>query len=100
MSGEERRAHERESVTIEARLRLACGKELPARIENIGEFGAYVSTAELDGSIEVGDIVQLFHDSADGAESGEAERSGEVLRHDQEFTGGEIRRAVAIRFET
>ena len=96
MSGEERRAHERESVTIEARLRLASGKELPARIENIGEFGAYVSTAELDGSIEVGDIVQLLHDSADG----EVERSGEVLRHDQEFTGGEIRRAVAIRFAT
>ena len=51
-------------------MRLASGKELPARIENIGEFGAYVSTAELDGSIDVGDIVQLIHGSASGPESG------------------------------
>ena len=94
MSGDERRAHERVSVTIEARLRLASGKELTGRIENIGDLGAYVSTADLDGSIEVGDSVTVIFDK-DGET---VERTGEVLRHDQEFTGGEIRRAVAVRF--
>ena len=96
MSDEDRRAHVRISVIIEAKLHLASGGELPARIENIGEFGAYVSTDKLDGLIEVGDKVTLSYE-----QNGKRfDRPGEVLRHDQEFTGGEIRRAVAIRFGT
>ncbi|MHC4953975.1 MAG: PilZ domain-containing protein [Planctomycetota bacterium] len=94
MSSEERRAHERTAADLTAEVRLGSGTVLAARIENMGELGVYISTADLDGVIEVGDQVTIAFER-DGQS---VERTGEVLRHDQEFTGGEIRRAFAVRF--
>lgn len=95
MTGDERRAFERHAVQATARVTLPSGTELECRVENLGELGVYLSTSELDGVIEVGDQVRVVV----SRDSGTVERSGEVLRHDQEFAGGEIRRAFAVRFD-
>jgi len=95
MSGDERRAFQRFDAGIPARVVLRSGTGIECRIENVGELGAYVSTADLDGVIEVGDRVAVSFVRA----GTDIEREGEVLRHDQEFTGGEIRRSFAIRFD-
>ena len=95
MTGDERRAFERIDARLPARVTLGSGKEFDARIENVGELGLYLSTGELDGTIEVGVKVTVAFDHA----GKRIERTGEVLRHEQEFTGGEIRRALAIRFD-
>ena len=95
MSGDERRAFERFDTSLPARVTLPSGAEIECRVENIGELGVYLSTAELDGAIEDGDRLTVFVER-DGKT---IERTGEVLRHDQEFTGGEIRRSFAVRFD-
>ena len=95
MSGDERRAYERFDAALPARATLPSGAEVECRVENIGELGVYLSTADLDGVIEVGDTVRVSV-VRDGVT---IERDGQVLRHDQEFTSGEIRRSFAIRFD-
>jgi len=95
MTGDDRRAFERIDARLPARVILSSGKELEGRVENVGELGVYLSTTELDGVIEVGDKVTVSYDHA----GNRVERTGEVLRHDQEFSGGEIRRAIAVRFD-
>jgi hypothetical protein len=94
MSGDDRRAFERFDAQHPARATLPSGAELECRVENIGELGVYLSTADLDGVIEVGDVVTVALER-NGVT---LERKGEVLRHDQEFTSGEIRRSFAVRF--
>ena len=95
MSGDERRAVERLDTQLPARATLPSGAEIECRVENIGELGVYLSTADLDGVIEVGDTVTV-NIVRDGTK---IDRSGQVLRHDQEFTSGEIRRSFAVRFD-
>ena len=95
MSGAERRAFERFETQLPARVTLPSGTELECQVENIGELGVYLSTADLDGVIEVGDTVTVRITR----EGSKIERGGQVLRHDQEFTSGEIRRAFAVRFD-
>ena len=81
MADEERRANERVAADITAQVRLGSGTVLDARIENMGELGVYISTADLEGVIEVGDRVTIAFER--GGDT--VEKVGEVLRHDQEM---------------
>jgi len=101
MSGDERRAFQRFDAGTPARVVLRSGTEIVCRVENAGALGIFLSTAELDGVIEVGDrlTVSFEHSMSSEKSAAAIKRTGEVLRHEQEFTGGEIRRAFAIRFD-
>lgn len=95
MGAEEKRSHPRTSVDFAAEITTPSGAVLRCRIENLGQLGALVSTAELEGTLVVGDRVQVK------IERGDEEAiavDGEVLRVDQEFVGGDVRRAMAVRF--
>ena len=96
MSSDERRAHERAVTQLPVRIENADGAVLEGVIENIGEYGVFVSTADLESSLESGARVTLRFELPGG---GEVERSGEVLRLDQEFSGGDIRRSFAVKFD-
>jgi hypothetical protein len=93
---DEKRASERRSVRYAVRIRLADGRRIDGCVENLGVLGAFVSTGDLEAHLEIGDHVVLE------IEMGEAEKpveaQGEVLRLEQEFAAGDIRRSFAVRF--
>ena len=95
MAGREQRAHERTHVRYPVRVRIG-DREIAGTVENLGVLGALVSTIELEPSLDVGHRISL-----EIAVSGEGpiEADGEVLRVDQEFASGEIRRTFAVRFD-
>jgi hypothetical protein len=96
MSSDERRAHERAVTQLPVEIENSAGRVLEGVIENIGEYGVFVSTGDLESSLESGARVILRFQLP----SGEAvERAGEVLRLDQEFSGGDIRRSFAVKFD-
>lgn len=97
MGSDERRAHERAVSDLPVEIRGADGVTIEGVIENIGEYGVFVSTADLESPLEVGARVTLRFRPSNGEE---VERAGEVLRLDQEFAGGDIRRSFAVRFDT
>ena len=96
MSGSEKRAHVRERVRYDARVEVAGGGSFEGVVENLGALGALVATAEIEVPLEPGDRVILHVFRADG----DLGVSGEILRIDQELSGGEIRRALAVKFDT
>lgn len=93
--GEEKRAHERQVVRFPVRVRLDEGAELTGRVENLGALGAFVLTDDLEQPIEVGDHVTL---SIQVPDRNPFDVAGQVLRVDQEFAEGQIRRSFAVRF--
>ncbi|MFQ5844066.1 MAG: PilZ domain-containing protein [Planctomycetota bacterium] len=96
MAGEEeRRAYERARVQYQARARCDDGRELLATVENLGGLGALLATADLDVALEPGESVALEIEIPD---RGPVAVRGEILRVEQELTGGEVRRAIAVRF--
>ena len=96
MAADERRRHERAASNLPVRIEAATGSSLEGTIENIGEYGVFVTTADLETVLESGSRVTLRFTLPGGAE---IEREGEVLRLDQEFAAGDIRRAFAVRFD-
>ena len=95
MAAEERRSHERLLVRYPVRVRVPGGQVLDGTVENMGGLGALVSTADLEAHFDVGDHVTL-----DVAVPGQpVSVVGEVLRLEQEFSGGDIRRIFAVRFD-
>lgn len=95
MAGEERRAHERLLVRYPVRVRVPGGRAFDGTVENMGGLGALVSTPDLEAPFDVGDHVHL-----DVAVPGRpVSVDGEVLRLEQEFSGGDIRRVFAVRFD-
>lgn len=95
MGAEEKRAHERLIVRYPVQLVLDGGKRIAGTVENLGALGALISTIELEPNIDVGEKLDLAIDMAD---RGTVEVAGEVLRAEQEFAEGEIRRSFAIKF--
>jgi len=95
MASEEKRAHERAAVDLPVHIRSASGAEFEGTVENLGVLGALVSTPDLEVRLDVGDEVMLTIKRAEGDV---LEVEGEVLRLEQEFAGGDIRRAFAVRF--
>ena len=95
MTTPEKRAHERAAVTYPVTVRNAGGTEFQGMVENLGGLGALVSTPDLEVSIVVGDEVTLSIETSD---QGSVEARGEILRLEQEFSGGDIRRSFAVRF--
>jgi hypothetical protein len=96
MAGDEKRAHERAIVRYPVQIRVD-GQEIAGTVENLGALGALITTVELEPQLEVGQRVGLTIAVSGG---GSVDAAGEVLRVDQEFAGGEIRRTFAIRFDT
>lgn len=96
MTEEERRAHERLLVRYPVQVRVPEGQNFDGVVENLGALGALVSTTDLEAPFTVGDHLVL---RVEIPERGTVEARGEVLRLEQEFAGGEIRRAFALRFD-
>ena len=96
MGSDERRAHERAAARLPVAIVNAAGAVVDGVIENIGEYGVFVSTADLESHLESGSRVTLRFRLPSGED---VERTGEVLRLDQEFSGGDIRRSFAVRFD-
>jgi hypothetical protein len=95
MATDDRRAHGRTVVRYACRIRTADGRVLDGCVENLGVLGALVSTADLESPLEVSDHVIL---AVEVPEHGAVEVEGEILRLEQEFAEGDIRRSFAIRF--
>ena len=95
MDGDEKRSHKRQVVHFAARVTLPGGKAFDGMVENLGKLGALVTTADLETPLEVGGSLDLAIERPDGSE---VAAKGEILRLDQEFSAGEIRRTLAIRF--
>jgi hypothetical protein len=92
--GDERRGHRRVDVHLPVTVRVSGGRLLEGVVENLGVLGALVSTPDLEAPLDFGDEVSLTITTGDGT----IEVAGEVLRLQQEFTAGDIRRAFAVRF--
>ncbi len=99
MGSQERRAHDRVPVRLPVRLRAEGGEEFDGVVENLGSLGALVSTLDLDTTLDVGDrlALEITRDEAEGG--GNLAAAGVVVRVEQEFTGAEIRRSFAVRFD-
>lgn len=94
MAGPERRSHGRERVDFPVRIRIASGEEFDGVVDNLGDLGALVATANLEAALDVGATVTLRIDTGKGVVVAE----GEVLRIEQEFAEGDIRLSFAVRF--
>ncbi|MHC4932843.1 MAG: PilZ domain-containing protein [Planctomycetota bacterium] len=95
MDGDEKRSHRRKVVRFAVRVTLEGGKVFDGMVENLGKLGALVTTSDLETPLEVGGKLDLEIEMPDGSK---VETAGEILRLDQEFSQGEIRRALAVRF--
>ncbi len=91
-----RREWSRHPVDMQARLRLASEKIVAGRLENIGRGGAFFVTDNLETSIVAADPVDLLIVLGDD----ESTVRGTVLRAETFFSGTEVLRSLAIRFET
>jgi len=96
MGGEEKRSHPRTDVDLPAQVTTPSGASVSCQVENLGRLGALLSTPEFEGALAVGDRVRVVIDR--GA-AGSVEARGKVLRVDQEFFAGDIRRSMAVRFD-
>ena len=96
MPASNQRRHSRRPTELSAELAFDWGT-LEGVIENVGEGGAFFVTDTLEGTVVVGDRLELeFHDREFG---GETRFPGAVLRVDRYFHEGELYRSLAIRFE-
>jgi len=95
MTGREQRAHERTTVKWPVAIQKEAGSEFPGTVENLGALGALVSSPELEPSLVIGDRVtlRLEHDGTT------ISAAGEIVRVDQEFAAGDIRRTFAVKFD-
>ncbi len=94
---DEKRQHERTVVRYPARITVGESHEIAATVENLGVLGALISTVELEPHVDVGtELAMVIAVSGQGP----IDVTGEVLRVDQEFAGGEVRRTFAVRFST
>jgi hypothetical protein len=93
----EKRSHDRRVVSYPVRVEAGADAVLDGSIENLGALGALVLTSNLETHLEVGLEVRLLIDVPDG---GGLEAEGVILRLDQEFAAGEIRRAFAVKFKS
>ena len=92
---QEKRQHDRAVVRYPVRSRVG-EAAISGTVENLGALGALISTVELEPHLEVGSGLDLTITIAD---QGAVEVSGQILRVDQEFVGGEVQRAFAVRFD-
>lgn len=90
-----RRAWSRLDVDLGARLRLASEKIVDGRLENLGRGGAFFVTDNLETSILAADPVELIVVHA----SVETRIRGTVLRLETFFSGTDVLRTLAIRFD-
>jgi hypothetical protein len=95
MGSPDKRAHERKALRRATTVRNPAGAELEATVENVGALGALISTEDLETALAVGDRVSLRL----GIDDEEHEVAGEILRLDQEFVEGDIRRTFAVKFD-
>ena len=96
MGSPDKRAHERRTLRRATTVRNPSGAELEAIVENVGALGALISTEDLETALAVGDRVWLRL----GDDEEEREVEGEILRLDQEFVEGDIRRTFAVKFDS
>ncbi len=92
----EKRQHER--VVARYPVQICVGEEatISGTVENLGALGALISTVELEPPLDIGSELDL---TIAVSGKGAIEVSGKILRVDQEFVDGEVRRAFAVRFD-
>ncbi|MGH7163257.1 MAG: PilZ domain-containing protein [Planctomycetota bacterium] len=101
MTRPEKRAHDRVDVKFTVRVTCPGGSVIEGVVDNLGALGAFISTTDLETPLDTGDLVELaIAMPAEGKPPGPVVVGGEVLRLEQEFAGGEIRRSFAVRFDT
>ncbi len=93
---QEKRQHDRSVVRYPVQIRIGEAATISGTVENLGALGALISTVELEPHLDVGSELGLTITISD---QGAVEVSGQILRVDQEFVGGEVRRAFAVRFD-
>ncbi len=96
MSEAEKRAHDRLRVRYFVRIETDDGGALEGVVENLGALGVLVTTPEIELPLEAGTRVKL---SITLSDESLVEVKGEILRVDQELADGDIRRALAVRFD-
>ena len=96
MSEAEKRAHDRLRVRYSVRIKIDDGGTIQGTVENLGALGVLVTTPEIGVPLEAGNRVSLSITLGDDSL---VEVKGEILRIDQELAEGEIRRALAVRFD-
>ncbi len=92
----EKRQHERVVARHPVQIRVGDAATISGTVENLGALGALISTIELEPPLDVGSELDL---AIVVSGKGAIEVSGQILRVDQEFVGGEVRRAFAVRFD-
>ena len=96
MSEAEKRAHDRLRVRYFVRIEMDDGAAFEGVVENLGALGVLVTTPEIEVPLEPGTRVKLSITLSDDTL---LEVKGAILRIDQELAEGEIRRALAVRFD-
>ncbi len=96
MSEAEKRAHDRLRVRYSVRIEIDDDGAIEGTVENLGALGVLVTTPEIEVPLEAGNRVSLSITLADNSL---VVAKGEILRIDQELADGEIRRALAVRFD-
>ena len=94
--GDDKRAHQRQTATYPVHVGLEGGGEFEGVVENIGTLGALIATNEIEIPLDSGQRVSLriLLEGDQGIAV-----SGEIVRVEQELAAGEIRRALAVRFD-
>ena len=96
MSEAEKRAHDRLRVRYSVRIEIDDDGAIEGTVENLGALGVLVTTPEIEVPLEPGSRVKLSITLSDDTLP---EVKGAILRIDQELAEGEIRRALAVRFD-
>ena len=94
MQAKDLRHHPRRTETARARIRLSWGL-LEGTVENVGEGGAFFATDNLEGTVSVGEQVELEIRRSDGYLAA----AGTVLRLERYMHEGTVYRAFAIKFD-
>ncbi|MHC4960040.1 MAG: PilZ domain-containing protein [Planctomycetota bacterium] len=93
---DEKRAHERVVARFPVEIKTSDGRMIKGRAENLGQLGVLLTTPDLEAPIAMGDSVGL---TLWLPEREPFEARGQVLRVDQEFAEGDLRRTFAIKFD-
>jgi hypothetical protein len=102
MAESDRRRSERHPVDIPGTLYLSDGREVPVRIQNLGELGALVRITDLEEAVLEGERAVLQHPvTVEGVvHHGEIVRTaGAVVRVELDFEEQGIARELAVYFD-
>lgn len=92
--GSEKRRYERKSVHYAVRVELEGGATVAGAIENLGALGVLVSTTDFETALSEGARAEVVIEAPS-----EIRAAATIVRVEPEFAAGELRRALALRFD-